>query len=740
MAKLLPFLLITFLIFSHPEAKANLDSLKVEFEKAAEDTTKVQLLIEMGDLYYQTQRDTAYKYYHQALDFLQTTAMDHQKLHEQKGTLLRYIGIIYRSWGNFSTALNYYQEALDIFLEQDFREGISSVYNNFGVVYRNLGNYAKAIEYYHQALPYFEETENHFMLASCFNNISICYNELGEAELALDYLLQAKEIYEEHADPITVARADLNLGSIYYDMNEPDKAYDYYNQALEMFLLHGLKAQAAFTYLNLSYIYGIWEDFEKAIEKTEKARVLAEETNSLKSLSAIYIAQTKLYRIKGDYPKSLQKGQKALEIAYEINTLVDKVSTYLQMKLAAEASGDIAAAYNYASSYITLNDSLQDKERKKLIFELETRYQTEKKQQEIELLQEKEEINRLQLIQNQAEIQRQRFILFLVIFILLAGLVFLYLQYRQNRKVSDANQKLEKQNKEIQRKNQEIRLQRNELEKQSNLVLDQKIQIEKQNESLKKANREILSGIRYAEKVQSSLFPDEEYLNAHLGNSFILFRPKSIVSGDFYWVSSKNGKTMIAAADCTGHGVAGGLLSMLGVAFLNESLHRTSLKTAADYMNYLTRRFDTSLLVSEEGRSAMQGMEVSFCIYDREKNTIQFSGADASIAVARTNKLEIFKGEHQNFGQTPESQRTFSCKEIQTSPGDMVYIFSDGFIDQFGGEHGARYTSAGFYKLLENVSRHTLPYQKSLLENELENWKGNHFEQVDDILVIGFRI
>ncbi len=740
MARLYPFLLITLLIFSHPEAKAGLDSLKVEFEKATEDTTKVKLLIEMGDLYYQTQPDSAYIFYQQGLDFLETTPMDHQKLYIQKGTLLRYIGIIYRGWGNLATALNYFQEALDIFMEQDFQEGISAVYNNFGVVYRNLGNYSKAIEYYHRAIPYFEETENHFMLGSCFNNISICYNELGETDLALDYLLQAKEIYEEHADPINVASADLTLGGIYLKMNEPDKAYDYYNKALEMFLLHGLKAQATFTYVNLSYVYGAWEDFEKALEKTEKARVLAEETSSLKSLSTIYNVQSRIYRLKGDYQKSLRKGRKSLEIAYEINALDNKVNSYLQMKLAAEASGDIAAAYNYASHYITLNDSLQDIERKRVIYELETRYQTEKKQQEIELLQEREEVSRLQLVQSQAEIQRQRFILLLVIFILLGGSVFLYFQYRQYRKIRDANQKLERQNKEIQRKNQEIRLQRNELEKQSNLVLDQKIQIEKQNDALKKANKEILAGIRYAEKVQSSLFPDEDYLNAHLGNSFIFFRPKSIVSGDFYWVSSKNGKSLIAAADCTGHGVAGGLLSMLGVAFLNESLHRSSLKTAADYMDYLTRRFNTSLLVSEEGRSAMQGMEVSFCIFDRKEKSLQFSGADASIAIVRGNKLEVFRGERQNFGQNPDGDKKFSCKEIKTSPGDMVYIFSDGFIDQFGGEHGARYTSAGFFKLLENISMHTLSYQKTLLESELENWKGTHFEQVDDILVIGFRI
>jgi tetratricopeptide (TPR) repeat protein len=718
----------------------NIDSLRIEYRLATTDTLRARLLISIGDRYERNLPDSAIYYYQQVVELAENSQEQSRKLFEQKGTALRYIGIIHRARSEFSLARDYYYRSLEIFQKHDLEDGIASVYNNLGVLHRQLGQYPEALEYYHQALIIHQRNHNEEGLAFCYNNMGVILDIMQEYQQALEYYQRARNFFEEQNMRLMVASNLSNTGSTYFKLDELDTALEYYYQALEIYIDLNRRPQMARLYMNLYSVNNQKGDLDQAISYLEKSRELAEELNDRKSLVTILVNHSSVNRRRGNLVNARSSARQALEIALEINTLNDQVIAYNEMHQVEAASGNMGQAYEFARQYISLNDSLNSIERSRALLELEARFQNEQKQQEIELLSQREENQRLQIIQKEAEMQRQRFILILVLIIMVMGLAFLIQKIRQNRRIRETNQKLEAQYEEIQRKNKEIRIQRNEIEKQRNLVLAQKGQIEKQNEALTEANREILSGIRYAEKIQSALFPDEAYLTEHLGESFIFFKPKSIVSGDFYWLSHKNGKTYMAVADCTGHGVAGGLLSMLGIAFLNESLHNNGLKTAADFLEYLTGRFDESLLVSEEGRQTREGMEISFCIYDKEDTYLEFAGAGASIAIVSTSHLELFKGDRRGIGHTGNEKKPYTCYEIQTSAGDMVYIFSDGYINQFGGENGQRYTSAGFFNLLENISPHNLAYQKSLLENELDRWKNNVYEQIDDILVMGFRI
>ena len=736
------FQVILLLMTLHLPAAASgkIDSLRIEYRLATTDTLRARLLTEIGDRYERSMPDSALYYYQWVVELVQGSQEDHIKLYEQKGTALRYIGIIHRARSEFALAREYYHRALDVFQEHDLEDGIASVYNNLGVLHRQLGQYTEALEYYHQALHMHQKNKNEEGVAFCYNNMGVILDIMQDYQQALEYYQRARNYFMEQSMSLMVASNLANTGATYYKLDKLDTALEHYYQALEIYIDLNRRPQMARLYMNLYSVYNQKGDLDQAFGFLERSRELAEELNDRKSLSTILVNLSSVNRRRGNLVSARRAARQALDTAREINTLNDQVLAYNELHQVEAASGNMAQAYEYARQYIAMNDSLKSIERSRALMELEARFQNEQKQQEIELLSQREENQRLQIIQKEAEMQRQRFILILVLIIMLMGLVFLVQKIRQNRRTQEANQKLEAQFQEIQRKNKEIRIQRNEIEKQRNVVLAQKSQIEKQNEALSEANREILSGIRYAEKIQSALFPDEAYLSDHLGESFIFFKPKSIVSGDFYWLSHRNGKTYMAVADCTGHGVAGGLLSMLGMAFLNESLHNNSLKTAADFLEYLTGRFDESLLVSEEGRQTREGMEISFCIYDKEDTYLEFSGAGSSIAVVSSSHLELFKGDRHGIGNTGNAKKTYTCYEIQTSPGDMVYIFSDGYINQFGGDNGQRYTSAEFFKLLENVSPHQLAYQKSLLESELDRWKNNNYEQIDDILVLGFRI
>lgn len=732
-------LLFFILLGTTSQLLGNIDSLRIQLRLASSDTTKIRLLTEIGDLY-QNIPDSALHYYQQGISIANTSRMDHPLILEQKGLLLRYAGIIYRNKGEFYPALYHYQQSLDIYLRLNHQQGISAVYNNFGVVYRNLGNYPLALEHYHKALAFYEEMGDIQGTASCFNNIGVIHDIQGNYYLALEYYGKAYDIFARENNQPRMGSSLINMGNAHLALYEHQQALDHYNRAIDIFIPLNNKTSLARIYQNMSVIYLREKQHEMAHHHLQTALGLAQELNDRKSLTVILKNQAELRYSQGNFEESRRLGLSSLETARQIGSLDDQTNACLILSKAAAGMGHMRQAYDYAMEHIALKDSLHGIEKSKAVMELEAKYQNEKIQQENTLLHKNQELQNLRLKAKDLSLQRQQIIILLAVILLILGLVFLYFKIRQNRKIREAYLQLEVQNREIQAKNKEIRMQRNEINQHRNLVLAQKNQIEEQNKALSLAHREILSGLRYAERIQGSLLPDLDYLNQHLGDSFVLFKPKNMVSGDFYWLARKNGQILIAAADCTGHGVAGGLLSMLGMSFLNESLTRSSLKNSAHYLEYLTQRLEESLDVSEEGRQTLEGMVISFCIYNTKTSSIEYSGADSSLALVRNNKLEHIRGDRHPISQVTSHKNGFSCRLIDLMPGDMIYIYSDGYINQLGGKNGNRYTSARFFRLLENISPHSLSYQKSLLEIELDRWKGNSFEQVDDILLLGFRV
>jgi serine phosphatase RsbU (regulator of sigma subunit) len=716
------------------------DSLRIQLRLATSDTTKIELLTKIGDFFERTTPDSALYYYHQGVKIAQQSKIDHPVLHNQHGKLLRYIGIIHRTRGEFNKAIEYYHKAYDIFSQHEIKSGLSQVYNNFGVVYRNIGDYPKAMEYYFKALRIFEESGDLARMASCYNNIAIIYDIQKDYHGALEYYSLASEIFRQQNSLPHLGTIISNMGAAYYYLNDTEKAKEFYLNSLEYLLPYNMKPEATRVYHNLARLFSDEKKFIQAREYLDLAHGLALELNDQKSLLHILLGKAELESNMGNFSKAESLALQSLRKAKEISALDDQTTAYSLLFENAVMAANYRKAVEYVKHFIGLKDSLASFERSRLILEMEAKYQNEKKQKEIEDLQFFQELQRLELVASTAGLQRQRFIILLVLVTLGIVSIFSFQKQKQMKIIRATNLKLEAQNEEIHRKNKEIRIHRNEINAQKNVVTDQKNKIEQQNIALTRANKEILSGLRYAQRIQSSLFPDTQYLHENLGESFILFKPKSIVSGDFYWLSRKNGKVVLAAADCTGHGVAGGLLSMLGIAFLNESLHKPSLKTSAHYLDYISTRLENSLLVSEEGRQTTEGMEMTVCIVDPKALEMEFSGANSSIAIVRNNQLEIIKGDQQVIGNHSGKTLPYTSKHIQLKKGEMIYIFSDGFINQFGGPKGYRYTSSRFYKLLENISAHKPVYQKLLLEQELEKWKGSNYEQIDDILLLGFRI
>ncbi|MBC7125318.1 MAG: SpoIIE family protein phosphatase, partial [Bacteroidales bacterium] len=301
-----------------------------------------------------------------------------------------------------------------------------------------------------------------------------------------------------------------------------------------------------------------------------------------------------------------------------------------------------------------------------------------------------------------------------------------------------------------------IRRLEKEKERLEGIVLERTAEIRQQKEKIEKQKEEITDSIKYAKRIQTAVLPPAELISVHLPEHFILFKPRDIVSGDFYWMKQIGDFTLITAADCTGHGVPGAFMSMLGVALLNEIASRCNGFTANQILNELRNQVKQSLRQTGKEGEAKDGMDIAFCVLNRKIMKLQYAGAYNPLYLYRkkefpnpssspcviesdTHYLIEVKADKMPIGIHVNDNIEFTNHEIDLSPGDTIYIFSDGFADQTGGETDKKFLSKNFKNLLLNIQHMEMSKQKEFLEETLKKWMGNT-SQVDDILVIGVRI
>lgn len=281
---------------------------------------------------------------------------------------------------------------------------------------------------------------------------------------------------------------------------------------------------------------------------------------------------------------------------------------------------------------------------------------------------------------------------------------------------------------------------------QTKKLLEQKVSertkaLSEAKSELEEKNNDITSSIRYAKRIQSALFPSEEIIDNHFTDHFILFQPKDIVSGDFYWASEKNDQLYLAAADCTGHGVPGAIMSVLCISHLNQNLIRPEINSPADLLNAVNDSISNELMKEKAGEENINdGMDIALCAYDKKEGKISYSGAFNSLYLIRESQLTEYKASKSSVGVfTHQNKLKFENNEIEVQSGDMIYLFSDGFADQFGGDKGKKLKRKKFKELL--IEYHQMPgsNQKKLLLDYFNEWMFD-YDQVDDVVVIGIRV
>jgi len=334
--------------------------------------------------------------------------------------------------------------------------------------------------------------------------------------------------------------------------------------------------------------------------------------------------------------------------------------------------------------------------------------------------------------------------------ILLAALIYLYVRWR-GRWLRKRNRILEQK---VHERTVEIQIQKQEILEVNKLLLEvnkllkehkdemimQRDMAAGQRDKIAEQRREIMDSIHYAEKIQKAIMPDQSRMSEIFDDHFVFFRPLNVVSGDYYWATRKGSKMVVVAADCTGHGVPGAFMSILGITLLNEIVLKREIDTASEILDEL--RENIKFTLSQKGTAGEQrdGMDMALCIIDYEAMKLQYAGAYNPLYLVRNSEMIEYKPNKMPVGIfVVDNENNFTNHRISLQPGDTLYLFSDGYIDQFGGEKNTKFKSKQFKQLLLKISSLPMNRQKQLLIESHEKWKG-HSEQVDDILVIGIRI
>jgi serine phosphatase RsbU (regulator of sigma subunit) len=309
---------------------------------------------------------------------------------------------------------------------------------------------------------------------------------------------------------------------------------------------------------------------------------------------------------------------------------------------------------------------------------------------------------------------------------------------RYEKEIEWKNEELDKNYKELKILNEQVNEQKFEIEQQRDFVI-------RQRDEISQINKQITDSINYAQQIQSAVLPPVTILNKHVPDNFILYKPKDIVSGDFYWFTSVEKYIAIVAADCTGHGVPGAFMSMLGVTLLNEIINNRKILQADLVLNELRNQIKIALGQTGNSGEQKDGMDISLIILNTESLQMQYSGAYNSLYLLRKPdnhpdlQFQEIKADHMPIGVHPKDNIPFTLHQIQLTRNDRIYLFSDGFVSQFGGTNNEKFKSKRFQDLLLSVQGTGIKNQNIILDKALIDWQGEA-QQVDDILVIGFQV
>jgi serine phosphatase RsbU (regulator of sigma subunit) len=727
---------ILFLILLNTNAfsqNAKLDSLKRLLLNTPEDTTKANLLIKITKVYLYDLNDRdsmqayseknlalskklnykkgiAYAYnfmgivswgksdLEKALDYYTKGLALMREAKELNGeaSCLANIGYVHYNKGNFALAADYTMRAIRIKGLMNDKRGMAACYNNLGNIYQDQSNYKEALVSHIKALKLREEIKDSSGIATSYINIALVFEAQNKADDALFNYQKALNAASAVGDKYAMADALNNMGTIYKNKNNFKASLEHYNRALKLYKGSDYKMGEAVTYNGIGAVYLQTKNYNEALHYQLKSLQIHENGGFKKGSASTYNSLGDISSEMKNYNQAVIYYKKALDISTAINSRDVMRDAYKSLSTIYEKLNDKENTIKYLKLYYEEKDSLLNKENFRQIYEINTRFETEKKEKEIELL------TKDQIINEKTAKQQKIVRIALTVGLGLLG-ILLFSLYGRYRFKQRANLLLEQQKKEIL--------------KQSGLITD---------------------SIDYAKTIQEAILPDNEKLTSFLPDYFILYKPKATVSGDFYWIDKKGDQIICAVADCTGHGVPGAFMSILGQNILENVVQRNSIVNPGSILTMLNKEIVARFYKNEE--SVKHGMDVGIIMMDEKHQQVQYAGARNSLYLVRENTLNEIKADRFSIGTVSRELQlvTFTNNACDLKKDDMLYLFSDGFPDQKGGPDKKKFFYQPFKDLLVSISNLPVSEQKQQLDEAITQWMNGN-EQIDDILVMGIR-
>lgn len=610
-------------------------------------------------------------------------------------------GEAFRISGEFDKAIECYNKSISFSSGINDLNKIAICYNSLGDVYRTQNNYPKALEYFNQGLDLAKKNKNNNQIAFCLSCMGDIYSAQKDFNKGLSYYENAYKIANENNLKLQECNSLGSIGMTYYLTDNKDKALEYFQKTIQIAEEIGNKDKVAFANNLMGDIYVSFKQYDKALECYSKSIAISEETGNKAQLVNSYNQLSSYYLDVKKFQESKAAALKSFELSKEIKTPEGLKNASKILANINELENNPTEALRMLHLFIQMRDSINNEESVKQIAAVEYKAKEEGLKAE----------QAARESANQAELNRQKVIryAFTIGFALVLILVIVVFKNLQQNK------------------------------KKNRIITAQKKEVEHQKELVEEKNKEITDSITYAKRLQEAILPPVKLVEQVFPESFVLYIPKDIIAGDFYWMEHSGDFTFIAAADSTGHGVPGAMVSVVCSNALNRAVKEFKL-TEPGLVLDKARELVLDTFSKSEG-DVKDGMDISLLCINRKQQIITWAGANNPlwfISPDNTNELKEIKPNKQPIGKT-DNPLPFTTHSIPYQQGTIIYLITDGYADQFGGPKGKKYK----YKQLEDLivanQNKPLPEQKTMLANSFADWK-KEYEQVDDVTLLGLKV
>lgn len=610
------------------------------------------------------------------------------------------IASVFSIQADFIKAIEGYRKAYEIAGYAGDIKGQAFYANNLGNTYYSLGDTSKAIDYYEESLKLHLESENDYGLGLAYSNLSTLMEEMRRYDESFEFQFTAIP-YKIKNDSVGLGESYFNLAMLYQDLYLLD------DDSLQLFTDRVWQIESTPKWRE-SLLDSIGKYLNMSLYLHEKNKHIFGKGITLKGMADLYYH-------KGDYSKSIELFKESYKIAEEMDALEEKVDLSEGFYRVYKKKGDLKNALQWHETYFSLYIQIASDDIKKEVTKKEISFEFEKKSLEDSLAFAQEtEKNRLILLEHETQLEKEKIIRIAAIgglgfFVLLT--VFIFMGYRSKKRDHE-------------------------------IISQQKKETEEKKLIIEEKQKEILDSINYAQRLQRAILTTPEKITSYLPNNFLFYLPKDIVAGDFYFFESRDDLIFIAAADCTGHGVPGALVSIVCSNALSRCVKEFKLTEPGEILDQTTKLVVETF--EKSGENVKDGMDISFLCIDTKNAIIKWAGANNPIWYVSENEMHAIKADKQPVGKS-ENRKNFTTHILPQNIHeiDAIYLFTDGFADQFGGPKGKKYKYTSLKEFLFMHSKQSFTEQKNSLEQELKNWVNvkneREYEQLDDICIIGFK-